>query len=199
MIKLLVKNFIKKQAFLFTIFLVPSLLLAQTNFSASSGSFVRLSGTSTFKSWEMSASTLESSVSFKMDNNNRPIGLNSLSFSVESENLKSSSTGLNNNAYKALKTDQYPEIRFNARSAETIRNNGNKYIIEINGRLTVAGVTKRKTIEVTCEKISNNTFICSGETMLNMTDFNVTPPSFMYGAMKTGEEVTIHYNIIYKS
>jgi len=32
-----------------------------------------------------------------------------------------------------------------------------------------------------------------------MTDYNVKPPSFMFGAMKTGNTVTLDFTVVYKN
>ena len=46
---------------------------------------------------------------------------------------------------------------------------------------------------------SNGRLSCTGETKLLMTDFGVTPPVFMMGVMKTGDEITINYKMNYKT
>ena len=37
----------------------------------------------------------------------------------------------------------------------------------------------------------------SGEKELKMTDFNVTPPTAMFGAIKSGDDITIKYDVVF--
>jgi hypothetical protein len=33
---------------------------------------------------------------------------------------------------------------------------------------------------------------------IKMSEYNVEPPSFMFGAMKTGDEITVKFNVTLK-
>ena len=44
----------------------------------------------------------------------------------------------------------------------------------------------------------DSTITCTGTYNLTMTDYGVEPPSFMFGAMKTGDALTFEYNVVYK-
>jgi len=42
---------------------------------------------------------------------------------------------------------------------------------------------------------ADNTITVSGEKKLAMTDYEMKPPSFMMGTVKTGNDVVLKYNI----
>jgi polyisoprenoid-binding protein YceI len=174
------------------------LVSAQAKYSIADGSKVTISGTSTFKSWEMTSSQINSEADFEFDKAENPTHLNSLTFRLEAKSLTSGNRGLDNNAYKALKINEQPIISFRSVSSKIIRNKDGSYIIGVKGMLSIAGVIKEKTIETECVRKSNGSLSCMGETKLLMTDFGVKPPVFMMGVMKTGDEIAISYKMNYK-
>ncbi len=171
---------------------------AQAKYQNTNDSKLTFSGTSTFKDWQMTSSQMNSEVDFQLDNMGNAVHINSLIFTIKAKSLTSGNRGLDNNAYKALKIDKHPFISFRSASTKIIRNTDNNYNISIKGLLTISGVTKEKTIETVCVRKSNGSLSCIGETTLLMTDFGVTPPVFMMGVMKTGDEITISYKMNYK-
>ncbi len=171
---------------------------AQTKYYKTEGSIITVSGTSTFKDWEMTSSQMSSEAEFELDKLGHPKHLTTLTFKLEVKSLTSGNSGLDNNAHDALKIDKYPTISFRSVSSKIFRNKDGSYIISVKGMLTIAGVTKEKTIETTCVRKSNGSLSCTGETKLLMTDFGVKPPVFMKGVMKTGDEITISYKMNYK-
>jgi polyisoprenoid-binding protein YceI len=171
--------------------------LAQVYHQASSP-LIKIEGTSTFHDWHMDSEEGHSIVVFNFNGitlSNVP----SLTFTVRAETLKSGTKGLNKNAYKALNTEKYPDISYNSKSV-TVRSNGaNSYILNTKGALTIAGVTKEVSIPVTCTvNPADMTVQAAGSYKLKMSEFNVSAPSFMLGAMKTGNEVTIKFNVSLK-
>lgn len=175
----------------------PVFMSAQTKFQVTDDSWIKVSGTSTLHNWEMTSERMKSEADFTMNSLGQFGQLLALNFSIRITTLKSDNSRLDKNAYDALKATQFPEVVFRSRSAEIKSVQGNKYNVKVTGKLTVAGVTKDKVIEAVCEVGKNNSLICTGETSFKMTEFNVSPPAFMFGAMKTGDEITINYKINY--
>ena len=93
--------------------------------------------------------------------------------------------------YKALNSDRYPEITYQLKS-HTIHNG----TITTKGELTIAGVTKNIETKVTQKEAGKHIKI-DGEVKLKMSDFNVKPPEFLFGAFKTGDEITIIFHFMF--
>lgn len=163
------------------------------------GSDVKLSGTSSLHDWEMEAlsSTGEAQFIFKSRGESDLVSITSLSFAVQVKDLKSDNNGLNKNAYKALKSDKYNEICYQLTSS-TISPEKGGYLIKSNGNLIIAGVTKEIRMDVHGVINDDGTVTSKGSYTLNMTDYNVKPPSFMLGAMKTGNAITLDFIVVYK-
>ena len=105
---------------------------------------------------------------------------------------------MDDNAYKALNSEEYKEIVFKLIYAKVSTTNNNKYLVKTVGNLIIAGVTQKVTMDVYCVINSNGTITSSGTYKLKMTDYNVKPPSFMLGVMKTGDDITLNFSMTYE-
>lgn len=194
-----------KQALLLTMICMTgfsSLVRAQTAYriNQSTDMDMKLSGTSTLHKWSMDAKTFsgDADFSFKSGSPQQLIAVRSLTFSLAVADLKSSEKGLDKNAYKALKTKEYKDIDYKLLSATITSEKDNKFLVRAKGALTIAGVTKQVDMDVYCVVNEDKTITCSGSEKLNMTDYAVKPPSFMLGAMKTGDAITLDFTLVYK-
>jgi polyisoprenoid-binding protein YceI len=172
-------------------------LNAQVKYHASYSS-VSIAGTSTFHDWDMTSEKANCDIALNFDGANIT-GFSSLIFTVDAASLKSHHSGMDKDAYKALNSDKYPEISF-ASSYANIRPNGtNSYLTRAKGKLTIAGVSKDIWIfGVATVNPADMTVQATGSAKLKMSEFNVEPPRFMFGAVKTGDEVTVKFNLSLK-
>jgi polyisoprenoid-binding protein YceI len=158
---------------------------------------LNLFGTSTLHDWTMSARSLQGNAQFEISGNSKLTGISALNFILPVKNLKGDKDGLNENAYDALKADKYSNIQFTMTSATISSNGGASYTIYANGNLFIAGVTRYVTMQVRTQLNADGTVTCSGTQDLKMSDFNVERPSFMFGVMKTGDELKLNYNLVF--
>ena len=177
--------------------ILTAALHAQVKYHASY-SKVAIEGTSTLHDWDMASEKANCDIAFSFDGVSIT-GLSSLVFTVDAGSLKSHHSGMDKNAYKALNSDKYPEISF-ASSYANIRPNGtNSYMISAKGKLIIAGVSKDIWIVgVTTVNPADMSVQTIGSAKIKMSEFNVEPPSFMFGAMKTGDEITVKFNVTLK-
>jgi polyisoprenoid-binding protein YceI len=161
---------------------------------------MKLSGTSTLHNWAMNSNTVtgEAQFGFNPENDSQLTSLKSLTFSLIVMNLKSDKKKLDKRAYKALKTDSFKNISYTLTSATIMPETDGKYPIKTHGNLSIAGVTNEVTMDVYCVVNQDATITCTGSDKLKMTDYKVTPPTFMLGAMKTGDAITLDYTMVYK-
>jgi len=187
----------KRLIFTTTLLMSLSALFAQVKYQ-SSGQTIKIEGTSSLHEWHMTSGEGSCSATFNFDGTTLT-NMPSLTFTVRAETLKSDTKGLNKNAYKAMKTAKYPNITFSSHQATVRSNVANNYIISIKGQLTISGVTKEVWIPVTCiVNPADMSIVASGSYKIKMSEYNVTPPSFMFGAMKTGDGLTIKFNASFK-
>ena len=177
------------------------LIYAQTKYKIQETKDIdmKLSGTSTLHNWTMETQTFTGEAQFGFKSGNVQLNsIKSLSFNLNVKDLKSGEKGLDKNAYKALKTDQYKDIVYKLSSAVIMPEKEGRYLIKTRGNLSIAGVTKDVTMDVYAVVNKDGSITCTGSDKLLMTDYQVKPPKFMLGAMKTGDAITLNYTIIYK-
>lgn len=165
---------------------------AQDRYKMNGPTKFEVSGTSSLKNWEMNSQKGSGTANIAVENG-RINSIEKLSVTLRGESLKSGTSGMDKNAYNALKTGQHPVIRF--KMEEVLSNRGN--VIKIKGDLTVAGVTKTKTFDMQVNN-SSESLRFSGKLDVTFDEFNMTPPTAMWGTIKTGNELTISFNAVFK-
>lgn len=177
---------------------VASLSKLTAQVQAHGSASILIEGTSNIHDWEMKSDKGECSATYTLNAAGVLTTLNSFLFNMKAENLKSGKSAMDKNTYKAIGTDKYPYISFNSSSATVKHNGGNSYTITANGKLTISSVTRQVTLVANCTLAADKSLKGTGSYKLKMTDYNVTPPSIMFGAIKTGNEVTIKYDFTVK-
>jgi polyisoprenoid-binding protein YceI len=119
-----------------------------------------------------------------------------LELSVPVSGLRSGEEGLDKNLRKAMKADQFAEVRFVLDSYRVLPGSatGERFTLELMGRLTIAGVEKPTVLQATAVPTKGGVQV-SGATAIGMRDFGVEPPALMLGALKTDNQVTIRFEI----
>ena len=173
------------------VFVISSLTSqGQNHYTHSGKSSISISGTSTMHDWTMKSDKASYDAIFETTPQGDPVQLSSLTVSVPAESLKSGKGGMDKNAYSALKTDKYKQITFQLTSAKIDGKN-----MRCQGSLTIAGTTKQIDIETTYTISPNGSIQCKGSKKLAMTDYDVEPPSFMFGSVTTGNEITVSFDV----
>jgi polyisoprenoid-binding protein YceI len=180
--------------------LIPTELKAQTIYKLSTSKDVNINvlGSSNVHDWTMTSSAMESQGDFKFEGGSLR-SLFSFSFSLDAKSLKSQHESMDNRTYKTIKADQYPKITYKLNSATVTQVQKNKYSIKTTGDLTIAGASQTIVMIVTAIVNPDNTINCTGSEKLKLTDYKIDPPSFMLGAMKVKDDLTIQFNLVYKN
>ena len=150
-----------------------------------------VSGTSTMHAWDMKTSKGESEATVTLNAEGRLSGLTALSFTVPAESLKSEHKSMDKNAYKALRTGEHTTISYTL-SAATIKPDG---AIRCQGKLSIAGTTLDTDLMATGQVNADKSISVKGSKKISMAAFNMIPPSFMLGTVKTGNDVTVQFNL----
>lgn len=98
--------------------------------------------------------------------------------------------------YDALKSEEFPEIIFDLNNNEVSESTGEAFTVQSKGTLTIAGKSKEVTFPVNGLVLSEEMMSFSGAYKLNMKDYDMEPPSAMFGQIVTGEEVEIKFELI---
>ena len=171
---------------------------SQTTYQTSGPAKIQILGTSNIHDWEMNTDKGNSTAVFITDAHGALSGLSALTFTLPVESLKSEHSGMDKNAYKAMHSDKFAQLSFTVLTA-SIKPAGSTYQVYSKGRLTISGVTKDVDVTGICIVNADKSITLNGSYKLKMTSYNVTPPSIMLGAIKTGDDITIKFNLLYKA
>jgi len=146
-------------------------------------------GTSNVHDWEETVETIQGRMTAEV-NGNVISAITSLKITVPVESIKSGHRAMNKNTYNALNAEDYPNIQFVLKSIQI-----NGKTIQCTGTLTVAGTSKTITTPVTYS-MSSGVITVKGSYSMNMTDFNVEPPTAMFGTIYTGEDIKLDFTLV---
>lgn len=163
-------------------------------FKAVAGSEITVLGSSNIHDWTMEASSFtgDAQLTYKAD---KLQDVNSFSFTLPIKNLKGKESLLNTRAYKAMKADKFPTVTFKVSTATVTPLAANQYTIKATGALTISGVTKTVTLQAKGVENTDGTVTISGSRKIKMSEFDVEPPSFMLGALKVTDDVTVNFTV----
>ncbi|MEX6686746.1 YceI family protein [Danxiaibacter flavus] len=170
---------------------------AQTQYHLTTNKMT-IEGTSNIHDWSMQSSSATGGAVITTNPTNLLTDLANVNFSVPVETLKSEKSGLDKNAYKALKTDKFKSIVFHAVKTTIAPASGNTYNLSAAGKLTISGVARDVVLTAVGVMAGDKSINVKGAYKLKMTDYSVEPPSLMFGAIKTADEVTLRYEIVFK-
>jgi polyisoprenoid-binding protein YceI len=168
---------------------------AQTPFKASSKSVMTLNGTSTLHDWTMNARGFTTSALITLGGDNQITAINALNLTLPVTNLKGEKESMNENAWEALNYDDHKNIVFKLTSA-TVTPAAGKYNIAAIGNLTISGVTKAITMNVSAQVNADGSITCTGKLPIKLSTFNIERPSFMFGTMSVGDAMTLDYSLV---
>lgn len=185
------QTLIKRTRLIFLSLLLLSLIGQAQSYRITGKPVITITGTSTLHDWTMNSDQANLQATIETDGNGTPTKLASLSVNIPAESLKSGKSAMDKNAYTALKTDKNKQIIYQLTSSiingKTISNSGN---------LTIAGTSKQTSVEATFEVLGDGSLKFKGSKKIVMSEYNVEPPSFMFGSVKTGDEITLTFEII---
>lgn len=170
-------------------------LLAQSH-QISNANF-EVEGTSTLHDWTMETEQLNGTINMSVEGN-KISTIDRFDFKLKAESLESGKSTMNDIAHEALKSEDHPMISFKLTNIKSITYSGTTANILASGVLTIAG--KSRTVDVKSTGVNNNgTIQIKGSKDLKMTDFDMEPPTAMFGTIKTGDSITINYSLTLKT
>lgn len=202
---------------LFKKLLIPSLLVfintqvavgqstsdSVTTYKAAEQSSMLISGTSSVHDWEAEVEEFDVEVDLTVggDKAHTPKAseYKGVRINVPVKKIESGKSGMNSKIYGALKEEKHPEITFRMSEINTVSSSteDTTFTLALDGDLTIAGTTRTITIaDVEGQSLPDGTYKFEGKTSMKMTDFDVKPPSAMFGAIKAGDKITVSFDLI---
>lgn len=164
-------------------------LSAQGLYQLSGKPELKVFGGSTLHDWEMVATAASGKAELTIDGQSIK-AIPMAEVTMKATALKSGKGQMDELAYKALKADKNPNIHFKLTSYKNL--GGNK--ASVTGNLTIAGTTKPITFQV-LYLVKGEAVKIEGDTSFKMTDFNMTPPTAVFGTIKTEDKVKVSFKM----
>jgi polyisoprenoid-binding protein YceI len=166
-----------------------SIATAQKSYALDGKSTFSVSGTSTLHDWEMKSSSGTGIGNFTIENS-KLTGIEALSITLLSESIKSEKKSMDKVAYETLKTDKQKNIKYVLKSAEKV----NETTWELTGTYSIAGVSKvlKTTVKTT---ITKDGLTIQGSNKITFADFGMKSPTALLGTIKTGQDLTLKFNL----
>ncbi len=197
----IMKKIMKNKKLLFIMILawilvIPDTMTQSLTYTSTGDSHITVIGTSSLHDWELHSETLMSEAVFSTGNGETLESLESVIFILEKTTLESERSRLQRMAHEEMDAENHPEITFRSNDNGTIQRNGDEYEVTATGDLTISGVTRRISVEATCINGADE-IVCAGTKDLQMTDFDIDPPTLMFGTIRTHDEVTVEFRMVY--
>jgi polyisoprenoid-binding protein YceI len=163
---------------------------AQISYQQARDTQLTIEGKSTLHDWSMTSTEGRYNAEFEISEDRKLTKLNSLTFSIRFESLKSGSNALDKNAYSTMNTAVNKNITFKLLKALV-----GPQKIHCTGNLNVAGTTRPIDLDVSYQLSDNGALTCTGSTEIKMTDYNIDPPIFMFGTVRTDNDITVSFKV----
>ncbi len=184
------------------ILLLPLVLLAfgtaqAQPFTFASGGMVKIEGTSNVHGWSCDVPQYAGSVAGEASGD--ALGtLSQATFTASVAGIECKNGTMNGKLREALKAEQHSTIRFALTEARITPAEGSKFAVAATGRLTIAGTTRTVQMNVDGEALGGGRYRFTGTVPITMSQYGIKPPTAMMGAMRTGDAVTVTFNLVAK-
>ena len=160
-------------------------------FAGSTGSMVRVEGTSTLHAWSMQSNTIQGEISAPTpDNWNAPA---KAVVTIPVVSLRSEHAKMDKLMAEALKAKTHPDIRYEMTHASPQNATANAFVLQTQGKLTIAGVTRDIAIDVQGARNADGRYTLAGQAPIRMTAFGIKPPAAMMNTIRTGDDVKVTF------
>jgi polyisoprenoid-binding protein YceI len=125
--------------------------------------------------------------------------LSSLKVVIPVKKLDTDKSSMNDNMYDALKADDNPNITYEltkVSSGVLPSVAGDSVQLSTTGVLSIAGKQNVIEMNVVGSLTKDGKVQFKGQKKIKMTDFGVDPPTMLFGTIRTGDEVTIKFDLL---
>jgi hypothetical protein len=190
----------------------------QSHFTPVDGSYAELSGTTNVGKWTSRSTTILGSVLIAMDTTSLDAVLDKIKHDGDADclpmslwdptaaqlllpvaSLNGGSQGIEDDLQTALKSNDYPFIKYVVQRLDNVRviRNGDtcSLAFAISGKLSMAGEDHPLAMNLLIQRTPDSHFHVEAKTHLLMSDFGVTPPTALFGLIRARNNVDVLFNL----
>lgn len=151
-------------------------------------------GTSTLHDWECPVNDFSAEIRAAEDGESlASIGAIVVTANVEA--IECEKSKMNRKLQDALESDDFPEVVFEAESAEILAGDEGPSASAA-GTLTMAGETRDLSVDATITRTEDGQLLLTGRAPILLSNFDIDPPSALLGTIKTGDEVFVRFEVV---
>lgn len=186
------KTIIKKISTALALFALVISANAQKDYALDTKTNFSVAGTSTLHDWVMKSASGTGKANLTVTNA-KLTAITSIDITLPAETIKSEKKNMDKVAYETLKTKENKNIKYVLKSAEKV----NETTWNLTGTFTIAGTSKVLKTQVKTA-VANGVVNMQGSNKITFKEFGMKSPTAMLGTIKTGEDLTVKFNINFK-
>lgn len=211
-----------RASFLFSLLLAaaPALAAGSTHLTAAPNSAVVLEGRSNVAAWKCRGSSMDARMAIatspehinavidRIEDGDMAVWMTNPSrgrfpapefgLRVPVSTFRCGNRVMENDMRHTLHSDTHPHVKFLLQRVKGgIRHDIDRgiYHAVIAGELELAGVKRTIDVDVSAQRLSRNRFRFRAEVPLKMTDFGISPPSALFGAIRARNELRVRFDL----
>lgn len=123
-------------------------------------------------------------------------GKNLVDFYLDLETLDTGNNMRDNDMYETLNVEEYPFAEFTGSlQASFDTTSTEKQNVSVQGKFTIHGVTRTKTVNGTLQKVEDGIQL-QAEWVLDISNYNIEPPGILF--YKVDEKMDVRINVLLK-
>lgn len=173
-----------KRLHLLSFLLFLNFAICQEFYTLATESTLTINGTSTVHDWTVAANKMTGTLTATEGTPKE------ISFEVNVADIQSErGPTMDKKMHAALKKEEHPKVSFALKEVK-----GTSTLV---GTLTIAGIEKE--VEIDSEISVGNEVRIQGEKKIILQDFDMDPPTAMFGQIVVGDEVTVKFDLLFKA
>ncbi len=157
---------------------------------------VSIRGTSNLHDWQEAAEEFSIEMKLSTDGTSSP-NIDMVLFKCKAASITSDNSIMTNKTHNALNVEKHPEIHFSSADKSALKVINGKFSSTISGVLTINGIAKQVAIPVDGH-LADGKLNVKGEKLIRMSDYEVKAPTALLGTLKTGDDVTVSFELAFE-
>lgn len=175
------------------IFSIPSIITAQNFTMDPKTSSIIVFGTSNLHDWQTKASKISGELGINSTKN-----INVLNVRILASSFKSGKGIMDGKTSDAFEAKKFPNIVFQLTDVVFTKVTEKESEVTLTGNLTLHGESKKFSIKSIAKITKTGDYQLKGSVPLKMTEFKMKTPTALMGTIKTGDAVTVKFDVTFK-
>ena len=168
----------------------------QASYTVSAESKMWVEGTSSLHDWTCYATEIVGSIELDASENSVPM-VSRAQLTVPIEKMDCNNGTMDGKLKKALKAKENPDLLFELDGVTVpTAAPADSFEVATAGYMMIAGMTRQIEISQFMTRKDDGTVVFRGSFPISMKDYSVKPPSALLGTIKTGNDVTVFYELV---